>query len=127
METMQTHPLFKEEHLFVTTPYHSTHVLKMSASTSASKEDVGDAAKLIGECRYCGKAILQKERLLPLECLECKNLFHVRCLRGAKPPVFLGDNLYRFTCAFCGSLGKETWERPNLQWYTQLCGRGRGG
>jgi cytochrome c1 len=82
----------------------------------------GDTAKVVGECRYCGKAILHKERLLPLECLECKHLFHVRCLRGAKPPVFLGDNLYRFTCAFCGSLGKETWERPNLQWYV-VCRR----
>ncbi len=75
------------------------------------------SAKLLGECGYCGKAVLHKDRLLPLECLQCKNLYHVRCLRGPKPPVFLGDNLYKFTCAFCGSLGKEAWERPNLQWW----------
>ena len=72
--------------------------------------------KIIGECGYCGKAILQKERILPLECLKCKGYFHVRCLRGSKPPVFWGDNLFRFNCGFCGPLGKENWERFNLQW-----------
>lgn len=103
-----------------------SHVLeaKMSVHSSTPKDQLspvpsgeGSASKLVGECSYCGKAILHKERLLPLECLQCKNLYHVRCLKGAKPPVFLGDSLYRFTCAFCGSLGRENWERPNLQWY----------
>ncbi len=97
----------------------------MSASASSKEaEQLGASAsggevslaKLTGECHYCGKAVYNKERLLPLECSECKNLFHVRCLKGSKPQVFLGDNLYRFTCAFCGRLGKEAWERPNLQW-----------
>ncbi len=76
----------------------------------------GEVSKILGECGYCGKTILHKERLLPLECIRCRNLYHVRCLRGTKPQVFLGDNLYLFTCAFCGALGKEKWERPNLQW-----------
>lgn len=95
-----------------------------STSTSAAEEAGTElsAAKVIGECRYCGKSILHKGRLLPLECMDCKNLYHVRCLRGNKPPIFLGDNLYRFTCAFCGSLGKESWERPNLQWYVHVWG-----
>ncbi len=95
--------------------------VSVDMSGSSIKEEAGagsgeGSAKLVGECGYCGKVILHKDRLLPLECLHCKNLYHVRCLRGPKPRVFLGDNLYRFTCAFCGSLGKESWERPNLQW-----------
>ena len=92
----------------------------MSKGGSSGAEGSG---KLLGECGYCSKAIHHKERLLPLECMQCKNLYHVRCLKGNKPPVFLGDNLYNFTCAFCGSLGKESWERPNLQWYV-LCNGG---
>ena len=74
------------------------------------------SSKIVGQCGYCGKAILLKEKILPLECMKCKGLHHVKCLRGSKPPVFLGDNLYLFTCSLCGSLGKESWERPHLQW-----------
>lgn len=90
--------------------------MSSSGSGQASGSGDGSIGKLMGECGYCGKGILQKERLLPLECMQCKNLYHVRCLKGSKPPVFLGDKLYRFICAFCGALGKESWERPNLQW-----------
>ena len=87
-----------------------------ASSTPPAGGKAGDASKVLGQCGYCGKIILIKEKILPLECKKCKGLFHVRCLRGPKPPVFLGDNLYWFTCGPCGSLGRESWERPHLQW-----------
>lgn len=72
---------------------------------------------VMGECGYCGKTIELNNKVLPLECKKCKGLYHVNCLRGDKPPVLLGDQLWVFTCAFCDPLGRESCVRPNLQWW----------
>ena len=71
----------------------------------------------IGDCGYCGKTIhTDKNKALPLECQKCSELYHVSCLRGERPSVLLGDQLWLFRCAFCSPLGQETCTRPNLQW-----------
>ena len=49
----------------------------------------GDGSKVVSQCGYYRKPLLVKEKILPLECSKCKGLYHVRCLRGPKPPVFL--------------------------------------
>ena len=71
----------------------------------------------IGDCGYCGKSIhTDKNKALPLECQKCSELYHVSCLKGERPSVLLGDQLWLFRCAFCSPLGQETCTRPNLQW-----------
>ena len=71
----------------------------------------------IGDCGYCGKTIhTDKNKALPLECQKCSELYHVSCLKGERPSVLLGDQLWLFRCAFCSPLGQETCTRPNLQW-----------
>ena len=72
----------------------------------------------IGDCGYCGKTIhTDKNKALPLECQKCSELYHVSCLKGERPSVLLGDQLWLFRCAFCSPLGQETCTRPNLQWW----------
>lgn len=92
------------------------HILATCLACSMSNKDPRPKVSL-GECGYCGKAILaDKNKVLPLECQKCSELYHVNCLKGEKPPVLLGDQLWVFRCAFCSSLGQETCTRPNLQW-----------
>lgn len=71
---------------------------------------------MLGECGYCGRVIEDGGKTLPLECAQCQRVFHHGCLRGQKPRVFLGDQLFFFTCAHCDPVGLEQCSRPNLQW-----------
>ena len=71
---------------------------------------------LYGECGYCNQTITNEDQYLPLECQKCHDYFHLPCLRGDRPPVLLGDQLFYFTCGLCDPLGLEHCFRPNLQW-----------
>lgn len=71
---------------------------------------------LYGECGYCNQTITNEDQYLPLECQKCHDYFHLSCLRGDRPPVLLGDQLFYFTCGLCDPLGLEHCFRPNLQW-----------
>ena len=83
-----------------------------------SKKDSKSSSQSLGECGYCGKSIsADKNKALPLECQKCSELYHVSCMKGEKPSVLLGDQLWLFRCAFCSPLGQETCTRPNLQWW----------
>ena len=72
-----------------------------------------------GECGYCGDAIREDGRRLPLQCQKCRGYFHLSCLRGPRPPALLGDQLFFFTCAMCDPLGEESCVRPNMLWYSK--------
>ena len=94
-------------------PLHLVLVEEMSKKESRSSLLSGD----LGECGYCGKSIYtDKNKPLPLECQKCSELYHVSCLKGERPTVLLGDQLWVFRCALCSPLGQESCTRPNLQW-----------
>lgn len=90
---------------------------RSSASSAPSKDRYSLDAAVLGECGYCGHTIMaKKHKPLPLECFNCKGVYHVSCLRGKKPQVLLGDQLFKFTCAYCSPMGRESCSRPYLQW-----------
>lgn len=53
-------------------------------------------------------------------CINCKKLFHIKCLKSGKPSELAGDIYFKFTCANCSSDGAECFKRMKLQWTTVL-------
>ncbi|KAJ8952847.1 hypothetical protein NQ314_007453 [Rhamnusium bicolor] len=67
-------------------------------------------------CKYCKQklAICYDEGL---QCLECKNNVHIRCLkRGSVPGGLNGDLFYTYMCQECSSSGNEVFSRNKVSW-----------
>ncbi len=106
--------------------------IKMSRSSSINTSGTGgsssrehhshqSSAAVLGECGYCGQTIVaKKHKFLPLECSNCRGVYHVSCLRGNKPQTLLGDQLFKFSCAYCSTMGTEICSRPYLHWYVRM-------
>ncbi|XP_031623177.1 cysteine-rich protein 2-binding protein [Contarinia nasturtii] len=66
------------------------------------------------DCGYCDDRIGTDDFL---ECEECEQYVHVRCLRRpGTPGDFVGDIFFKFTCVSCTNNAKETFEREKLPW-----------
>lgn len=87
------------------------------ASSSSREHHQSNTPAVLGECGYCGQTIVaKKHKFLPLECSNCRGVYHVSCLRGTKPQTLLGDQLYKFSCAYCSTTSTEICSRPYLHW-----------
>ncbi|XP_073259585.1 cysteine-rich protein 2-binding protein-like [Porites lutea] len=51
-----------------------------------------------------------------LQCILCRRLFHVGCLKSGKPSALVGDLFFDLTCANCSVEGSESCTRQNLSW-----------
>ncbi|KAJ8925557.1 hypothetical protein NQ315_009397 [Exocentrus adspersus] len=66
-------------------------------------------------CKYCTQSleICADEGL---ECMQCNNYVHIRCLkRGSVPGGLKGDLFFTFICGECSSSGSEFFSRNKLQ------------
>lgn len=67
-------------------------------------------------CKYCFQnlEICFHEGL---ECTECRNYVHIKCLkRGSVPGGLKGDLFFTFICNECSSSGSESFSRNKLSW-----------
>ena len=75
----------------------------------------GDGSKVVSQCGYCMKPSAQgKDSASGV--FQMQGSLSCEVSKGAQATMFLCDNLYLLTCLPCGSMGKETWSRPHLQW-----------
>ncbi|KAM7444653.1 Cysteine-rich protein 2-binding protein [Porites harrisoni] len=51
-----------------------------------------------------------------LQCILCRRLFHIGCLKSGKPSTLVGDLFFDLTCATCSVEGSESCTRQNLSW-----------
>ncbi|XP_078354545.1 cysteine-rich protein 2-binding protein-like isoform X2 [Oculina patagonica] len=51
-----------------------------------------------------------------LQCVLCRRMFHLDCLKNGKPSTLVGDVFFDLTCAACSSDGLESCTRQALSW-----------
>lgn len=69
-----------------------------------------------GECKYC-KTSLKICIDEGLQCKNCKENVHLKCLkRGSVPGGLHGDIFYELICKECSSNGTEVYTRIRISW-----------
>lgn len=67
-------------------------------------------------CKYCNEK-LELCTDEGLDCIECQQLVHVKCLkRGSVPSGLCGDVFYQFTCSECSITQNEIFTRTKISW-----------
>ncbi|RMX46220.1 hypothetical protein pdam_00023874, partial [Pocillopora damicornis] len=51
-----------------------------------------------------------------VQCVLCRRLFHLDCLKNGKPSTLVGDVFFDLTCASCSTDGSEICTRQHLSW-----------
>ncbi|KAK5638484.1 hypothetical protein RI129_012779 [Pyrocoelia pectoralis] len=67
-------------------------------------------------CKYCKDLISTNEPDV-LQCHECKEHTHIKCLkRGAVPGGLIGDVFFQYTCCTCSPSQSEQFVREKMPW-----------